>query len=376
MTYVIGVQQCGLVSFVADSVTTNHVSGDPHFQNMKTGILFPGCLYGFCGNAERAWRCIATLRAVGQSREDPGTNWDRLVQAAERYRFVINDDSQHFTILLSSRHDGSPKMYELSSETEQLRPIEETVYTMGSGSTVPELERHVRKYIQQRLSPNRIRGAVEAGERMGRPLPADHWAYEIPFRLMQIQFGNQTAFRLARVGGFFHLLLQSSEAEWRQEPTFYVLATLNPVNRIPIYRTRRIAFDSKRLPHELLYLYERVAPDKDRAEILTLQMLKQSQVEELWKEQFRGPPYKYMIAGIIDSKLYGQRHMPLIDIYDGRFRAVGFGNELDDGVAEYLEGHLYGRVKEYCRQHKIDTDRPISVDPTVRMNKRYKRRLY
>jgi hypothetical protein len=208
MTYIIGVQQLGLTAFVADSMTTMSATGERRFYNLKSGILYPGCIWAGSGNTRRGRNCLDRLAGEAKRGASLCDRWEELASAVARYPFVINDESEHFTLLFSTRHEGVPKTYELSSRTEQLLQVEQPIYTSGSGVCLPNLDEHVRKFIQIALSPDSVRAQLAHARGDGRPIPPEYWAYVIPFRLQQIQLGeNRSAFDKAGVGGVFHLLL-------------------------------------------------------------------------------------------------------------------------------------------------------------------------
>ena len=182
----------------------------------------------------------------------------------------------------------------------------------------------------------------------------------------------------------FHLLLQNAEREWRQDPTFYVFAFLDPISRAPRYRTRRVSFGWLP-PREVVFIYERISPTQDRFDAWFTEFIEDNgqipqalmdQADAMARQQAAGAPYFYMLAGIIDEKGVGQAHQPLIDVYDGCNQAVGFGNRINDRVAEFLEDHLYGRLKEMAKKEGRDPKKPYSLYTSMPRRRRNKRRIF
>jgi len=176
MTYIVGVKQLGLSAFVADSVTTIRATGERRFYNLKSGILFPGCIWAGSGNTRRGRNCLDQLASEARRGASLSDCWEKLVSAVARYPFVINDESEHFTLLFSTRHEGVPEMYELSSRTEELLQVEQPIYTSGSGVCLPNFDEHIRKFIQIALSPDSVGANLAHARGDGRPIPPEYWA--------------------------------------------------------------------------------------------------------------------------------------------------------------------------------------------------------
>src|SRR5690348_8280095 len=155
MTYVVAARRFGRMAFVADSrLSKPDASERTTAGGRKTGILFPGCIYGISGDIRRGGDCLRILESAAAG--SPASSWRNLVSRVERYPFVINSEAEHFDILLSTRHEGSPQLFHLSSVTEKLTPVAADVYSIGSGVHLAGLDDNVKRYINVRLSPAKI----------------------------------------------------------------------------------------------------------------------------------------------------------------------------------------------------------------------------
>lgn len=117
MTYTIGLQLPGVNAIISDArVTPRPDAGLPGYNRaLKTGLLFPGCLFGRVGSAHQSRRFILQFKSTIDGTEDTLRGfWNRFVDYATSYPFPKSQDQQ-FKILLTSRASGVPRFYLLDS---------------------------------------------------------------------------------------------------------------------------------------------------------------------------------------------------------------------------------------------------------------------
>lgn len=212
MTYILGVKRNGVATIISDSMVT-FGRGEHEVTALKTGLLFPGCLYGAAGDAHEFRRFVLHCKALFDDVEDTLEGfWNRFLRLVKTYEF-----GQHgsFHMLLLSRHSGTPTFYVLDSQSAVVTEQKANMVSLGSGR--PLLDERMEKFL------------AEEHESREEKLTKDGWsALYWPFyycqELMSLSQGDSYAeLQRAGVGGFFYYFVQTADAEHCQEAAVYAV---------------------------------------------------------------------------------------------------------------------------------------------------------
>lgn len=217
MTYVVGLNQLGANAIICDTrVTwwrsTTKVGGAN--TSLKSGLLFPGCIYGIVGDLGAARDFI-----IEGKRYLTGTNtlagfWEKFTGFVKQYAFQPTIDGS-FQLLLSSRNLGSPRFYVLNS-TEATLEAQGKLVTLGSGKEI--LDASIDRLISDRSTM--IDELIEQNK-----IPPFSFPYFYCLWLNEMTQGTELS-RLEEydVGGIFHFLWQDWQHEHAQFPAVYALS--------------------------------------------------------------------------------------------------------------------------------------------------------
>lgn len=230
LTYVVGFRQPGLNAIIADVRMTldDHTLDDPDMA-VKTGVFFPGCLYGVVGNATEASQFISEVRESLNVEMQSAALWDLFERIADGFS-PTRDKKRRFRLLLSSRLLGQPTFYEFDS-FHGLSRLPTTkdyqVYTRGSGKRL--LDGYVLNLLPQ------LKGTQDyllKGRRL--PSPFVHevspyllclWLSEFSLTVGQARLGE------IGVGGEFHFMYQTCDGEGGQKPAVYIFSNAIPISK-------------------------------------------------------------------------------------------------------------------------------------------------
>ena len=118
MTYIVGLAQENVTAIFADcrGTQTDPAGMITGFnRRLKTGLLFPGCIFGCCGSSSASGHFINSFRqSIGEeTHQDINSLWDRFKTFFQNETF---DPYHAFSLMLSVRHpDVGPRLYELDS---------------------------------------------------------------------------------------------------------------------------------------------------------------------------------------------------------------------------------------------------------------------
>jgi hypothetical protein len=240
MTYIVGIKLFGRTALIADTCrTTKFSDGGTSTElegSIKTGQLFPngGCIYGLSGRIAPATEFIENLKRhlAHLSVETPLSSvWDEFHSFTTRYAFP---DDASFQLLLSSRHSGTPRLFQFNSESRELVERGEEIVAIGSGRDL--LDDHLFEIHQQRKS-----ALIEVFKDLS-PLV---YPYLYCLWLMEYIRGTERAvLRKHGVGGFFHHTIQTATMEKRQDPSIYVITSADTAKRVIIPVPFRVLFAS------------------------------------------------------------------------------------------------------------------------------------
>src|SRR3990172_4955714 len=117
MTYIVGVSQLGVNAVICDTrVAWQRPSTAKRGENvvLKSGLLFPGCIYAITGNLDAARQFICKAKEYLTGRDTLVGFWDKYHLFVKHYPFPTKANSI-FKLLLSARCSGKPEFFILDS---------------------------------------------------------------------------------------------------------------------------------------------------------------------------------------------------------------------------------------------------------------------
>jgi hypothetical protein len=265
MTYVIGLAQDNMNAIFADCRATHtDLAGMRTGVNgaLKTGLLFPGCIFGCCGSSDESERFIVSFkRAISiQNLNDIDTLWSYFMSFFDYQEF--GPDHSGFSLMLSVRHPATgPKLYELDSHKRYIRPLSSPgVYTLGSGIAV--LDSFVRGAAPRLIGlgedlATQLKRLCELGVKQMSDSPHAHVEFMehaeelIRCCVLSYMLNNKslctevTELEEAGVGGVFHFSFQTRSIERPQPVIFLSFPTIrrrSPEKTDVLLRLYRIAY--------------------------------------------------------------------------------------------------------------------------------------
>lgn len=235
MTYVIGVSHLGINTILCDNRIT-YSDGSGANVALKSGELFPGCIYGYSANNVDAARdfLLAAKYQVGVS----GTAsqlWSEFTSFVNNYAFSLSDND-FFEIIISTRATGIPVFFKLSPATKLVK-VDKELITSGSGKSMldimvfGDMAKYLNQFDETFLNEN---------ENEYRPeLPG----YLLAFFLTQyVQGVFRDMLEENGVGGVFHFIGQTQDYEFKQAPSLYLLCEVDEQNKRINFSEFRISF--------------------------------------------------------------------------------------------------------------------------------------
>lgn len=220
MTYILGINEFNANAIICDTRVTWWRSGKKEGENisLKSGMLFPGCLYAITGDVYEAGTLIKAFKQKidGTYNNLPGL-WNDFIKFSESYILTINRKDR-FSLLLSSRCQGQPEFFILDSDN-GIERVDKNLVTLGSGTEI--LDNIVQKWFKNRQ--NLIRNII-----IKNKLPEFTFPYFYCLWLNEIVQGEElSVLEQHNVGGIFHFQLQDSKGDYSQLPAVYVLSAAN-----------------------------------------------------------------------------------------------------------------------------------------------------
>lgn len=212
MSYIIGLKIEGTTAIISDTRVT---FGDGGGQDsaLKTGNIFPGCIYGGAGDADamRIFIQYVKLGLTTKEKRSFSVFWDMFTDIISTFRFEDNGD---FELILSSRHSGIPELYYLNSKTKSLSKQDDFI-TIGSGKAI--LDNDLFEYIS--ATKNSFLDSLKQNN-----FETFYYPYFYCLWLMERGQGvERPKLQDIGVGGIFHYSYQTDDTEHRQQPAVYVL---------------------------------------------------------------------------------------------------------------------------------------------------------
>jgi hypothetical protein len=348
VTYVVGIKRCGAAAIITDSLLTS-AAYPPDIASIKSGVLFPGCIYGICGNWQTAWQCIRAIRA-GCTQETTRERFEELARLIARYPFPLGNYNA-FEILLSSRHTGAPDFYLIQSETGHMHPVVGDLFTLGSGRQL--LNDMLIPYSETLGSDEGLQKLRRQYVAIGHQLLDEDFAHLYAFLIFQSTHGDMGQ-QLARLGagGFVHFIFQDGQGERRQKPRLYMVGSCDKHGHVTGIWAERLAFDHDPVFGDLIVIVELGGRDglpKPKWSVVVQNKTGRDQAIDDWRawvaaiedRQRAAPLYEILIAGRVDFKRRGVRE-------------VGYPTFLDtwNGTpALDLEGRMQLPLLEFLKQH-------------------------
>lgn len=219
MTYIVGIRQLDTNAIICDTRVTwwrsnKRVTGAN--ISLKSGLLFPGCLYAITGDLGAAGAFIKEYkRKVNGTYNTLRGLWNDFSNFSREYLTHFRD-CPDFNLLLSSRCEGRPEFYVLDSKTAMLTRTDSLI-TLGSGKNV--LDEKFIKWFGKR--EKEILKTIN-----NNSLPEFTFPYFYCLWLNEMAQGEEAS-KLEEndVGGIFHFSWQDSNGDYAQHPAVYVLST-------------------------------------------------------------------------------------------------------------------------------------------------------
>jgi hypothetical protein len=246
MTYLIAFKQPDINAIISDARGTwtrlgQAARGDNNA--LKTGLLFPGCIYGIVGSADCANELIVGFKESLGAERARQVLWERFREVANAQSYSQASADQ-FKLLLSSRHAGPPAFYVLDpARSNPVAPIETNapyaIATLGSGKVA--LDKYVAE--KARLDLEELRSYLACEKQL--PIEPIHEIspYFFCLWLSELSLTAEKAFLEAEhVGGVFHFVYQTRDLEATQKPAFYVFSSADRAARAIYSWWYRVAY--------------------------------------------------------------------------------------------------------------------------------------
>ncbi|MCP4368669.1 MAG: hypothetical protein GY797_11245 [Deltaproteobacteria bacterium] len=251
MTYIIQYQQKGVNAIISDTrITWNQMGGKSVGYNsyLKTGHLYPGCMYGIIGNTQNATDFIQSFTLGINHDESLAYLWERFRVVVSAYSFLKGVENS-FLLLLSFITRDRPLFFVLDSERGILTAQKEganIVETYGSGKSILD------DFIFTQLNPKleSMQEFLETQEDFSKELIHKISPYFICQQLNELALTSERMYlEHQEVGGPFHFISQTNNTQKFQAPAVYILSFPNKNKRTIASEFYRVAF-----PNNMMYI--------------------------------------------------------------------------------------------------------------------------
>lgn len=229
MTYIVGFKQPGINVIISDSRVSwkGDYGREGRNDAMKTGMLFPGCIFGRIGDTAKSKVFIDSFRESVKGEKDTIAGlWQRFEKFVETYPFSTNPNDQ-FQLLLSQRAYGEPRFHCLDSNTGLTSvqvPHSNYLLDYGSGKKI------LGPYIKEQFAPRLKLLKEKLRENPDLPIHAIPYitSYFLCLWLSELSLTTESSMLEEKdVGGAFHFIIQSSKGEESQKPALYIFSSIN-----------------------------------------------------------------------------------------------------------------------------------------------------
>jgi hypothetical protein len=234
MTYAIGLSAAGYNAIITDLRVTfrsgKMVVGKD--TSLKSGILFPTCIYARVGNVHHSRRFVRQARNALSYPTDSIAIWKEFEEFAITYPYPV-DPRLQFKLLLSTRRQKQAEFFVLDSSTRSIQPTK-SIVTLGSGKTI--LDQLILKNYRMVID------ALMEGYR-DNPFHDEMYPYLVCLWLTQLTKSfERVKLEEAGVGGVFHFTFQGPQGEYTQKPAYYVLIDVDKQKRQVIWWQYRVCY--------------------------------------------------------------------------------------------------------------------------------------
>jgi hypothetical protein len=249
MTYVVGFKQPGINAIISDVRVSWQGTEGWQGENtaLKTGVLFPGCIFGRVGSAYHSRKFITRFKESIKRREIcPLDLWHKFQQFVESYQFPKGNNDK-FQLLLSTRSSGEPRFHLLDSLAGISGIDTNSEYhfiSFGSGKKV--LESFERKQFVPRLKA--LQNYLISNRDWPPPVIHMISPYCLCLWLSELSLTFESGLLKQHfVGGVFHFICQTNGVEAPQKPTIYIFSARIPDSRTIYSWIYRVAYVQKGL---------------------------------------------------------------------------------------------------------------------------------
>ncbi|HDN59224.1 MAG TPA: hypothetical protein ENF20_04635 [Candidatus Marinimicrobia bacterium] len=252
MTYAIGLSAAGHNAIITDLRVTFHDGKKVAGKNtsLKSGILFPTCIFARVGNVEHSRIFIRQARNALSYPTDSNAIWKEFEDFATAYSYPI-DPRLQFKLLLSTQRQRQKQaeFFVLDSSTRSIQPTK-SIITLGSG-----------KSILDQLVLKNYRAVIDALMEKSKDRPFHNEMYPYLFCMWLTQLTKsfeRVKLEEAGVGGVFHFIFHGPQGEYTQKPAFYVLFDLDKQNNQVFWWQYRVCY-----VEDMLVVDEMIPPRQD-----------------------------------------------------------------------------------------------------------------
>ncbi len=263
MTYVVGINQLGVNAIICDTRVTWPRSDTRTVgtnTGLKSGFLFPGCIYAVAGDSNEANKFILQCRQYVMRNGTISNFWERYLDFTSYYDFN-KELSSCFQLLLSTRHSGSSEFFVLDSTDATVKPAGKFI-TLGSGRGI--LDSTTRQWSSKRKSLIEQLVTEQNIPHITFPFFYCLWLNEIAQGMGLSKLEDRG------VGGLFHFIWQNNETEGVQQPAVYVISAADVLHKMIcswIYRVTcvdyAIVMDNPIVKARELYLDTTARPGRE-----------------------------------------------------------------------------------------------------------------
>lgn len=217
MTYVIGISHRGVNSILADQRTTYCIAGEEEGKNsaVKTGLLFPGCIFGATGDTLAFNNFLLTAKYRCSLTDNPSVNWEEFLKFVEWYH-PLNSKDKDFQLLFS-RSEGATLQWFIYDSINGLTEDNRSILTLGSGKG--KLDTYIDQYFDIFVRQMDILLDEEKNFVFRQELPSYLFAY---YFTQLATMSYQPLVERIGVGGVFTFISQTSVSEFFQKPSLYL----------------------------------------------------------------------------------------------------------------------------------------------------------
>ena len=345
MTYIIGIKNSDTSVIITDSrVSFDEKSTNAINYSLKSGLLFPGCIYGYTGYTKQFRDFVECCKSYLTTDKFVTLEeyWERFTNYVNSYDFNKKYD---FEILISSRHSKTPNFYILDSKKGYIEKIDVNLVTLGSGKKIldDEIQQYYRRNNEQII--DEVQNSFQA--------PLYFFAYYYCLRLMELSQGEKyNDLESHGVGVFFNFSYQAPENEHRQHPAVYVIANI-------FHKTRKIIYTLYRITFEKMALVIENGADRkcsiaiDSAASPFVASLSKQDLEELKIKIIEGsikqPFYNYLGLGFAQTEYRGSEFHCINNDENYLIERNSINSEI---IINFVECVMSGNVEKFINQSK------------------------